>query len=214
MRVVFSDGSSYNNGKPGCVAGFSGYMPGIGYTDGYEIESSSQRGELLGAISALRLAWKNCRDEHIIIVVDSSYVCNAINNGWVGIWKSRNWLTTEGKPVANRDLWLTLSDLVEKIGSDEVTALIIKGHIRKFKTEARNEQAVQEAYEKFVTKNCMASYPMDSFIKLIEGNEFVDTHAVAAKNKGLTAQQQDDAKRAEAITTFFKNKNTDVQCTK
>ena len=39
------------------------------------------------------------------VVSDSTYVVNCFRQKWWVGWKRRGWRNTQGKPVANRDLW-------------------------------------------------------------------------------------------------------------
>lgn len=181
--LAFSDGASFNNGKEGCVGGYSGYIPNVGYTMGFELDSSSQRAEILGVLSILNY----CKNRHIkneiILVTDSGYVHGAITGEWYKSWSYKGWVTSTGEPVKNRDLWEKMLDITQHVNL--IGALLIKGHIRKFKTESRNEQAVEEAYEKFITKNELPGLDKARFLEYIEGNEFVDNKAVEAKDEAI-----------------------------
>ena len=44
---------------------------------------------------------------------------------WIDNWKKNNWKTAAKKPVANRDLWIEISDLNEKM---TVEWNWVKGH--------------------------------------------------------------------------------------
>jgi ribonuclease HI len=61
------------------------------------------------------------------IVSDSTYVINCFRDRWYDGWHRRGWKNTAGKPVANRDLWEPLIDLVVALG-DEVSFSWVKGH--------------------------------------------------------------------------------------
>ena len=40
-----------------------------------------------------------------IVVSDSTYVVNCFRDRWWEGWLRRGWKNSQGKPVANRDLW-------------------------------------------------------------------------------------------------------------
>jgi ribonuclease HI len=61
------------------------------------------------------------------IVSDSTYVVNCFRDKWYEGWRRRSWKNTQGKPVANRDLWEPLFDLVLADGVD-VRFSWVKGH--------------------------------------------------------------------------------------
>ena len=62
----------------------------------------------------------------LVVVSDSTYVVNCFRNSWWTGWRARGWLNSAKKPVANRDLWEPLIDLVEERG--DVTFRWVKGH--------------------------------------------------------------------------------------
>jgi ribonuclease HI len=58
------------------------------------------------------------------VVTDSQYVQQGVQS-WLAGWKRKNWKTSAGKPVANRDLWEQL-DL--ELGRHEVDWTWVRGH--------------------------------------------------------------------------------------
>jgi ribonuclease HI len=44
-------------------------------------------------------------DGDIVIVSDSTYVVKCFTDRWWAGWQRRGWKNSQGKPVANRDLW-------------------------------------------------------------------------------------------------------------
>ena len=61
------------------------------------------------------------------MVSDSTYVVNCFRNEWWVGWQRRGWRTSQGKPVANLDLWQRLLDLALD-PSRTVTFAWVKGH--------------------------------------------------------------------------------------
>jgi ribonuclease HI len=57
--------------------------------------------ELTAAIEGLRVLRERCDVE---VVTDSEYMKNGITL-WIANWKKRGWMTSQKKPVVNRDLW-------------------------------------------------------------------------------------------------------------
>ena len=53
-------------------------------------------------------------DGPLRIVSDSTYVVNCFRDRWYDGWKRRGWVNSQRKPVANRDLWEPLIDLVPR----------------------------------------------------------------------------------------------------
>jgi uncharacterized phage-like protein YoqJ len=60
------------------------------------------------------------------VVSDSTYVVNCFRDRWWEGWRRRGWRNSKKEPVANRDLWEPLVDLVEARG--DVTFRWVKGH--------------------------------------------------------------------------------------
>jgi ribonuclease HI len=59
------------------------------------------------------------------VVTDSTYVANCFRDKWYVGWRTRGWRNSQGKPVANRDLWEPLIELVLDTGT---TFRWVKGH--------------------------------------------------------------------------------------
>jgi len=62
----------------------------------------------------------------IIVTSDSTYVVNCFRDAWWVGWRKRGWKNASKQPVANRDLWEPLIDLVLARGN--VTFRWVKGH--------------------------------------------------------------------------------------
>jgi ribonuclease HI len=61
------------------------------------------------------------------VVSDSTYVVNCFKDRWWEGWQRRSWRNTQGKPVANQDLWRELIPLVVESGRP-VSFEWVKGH--------------------------------------------------------------------------------------
>jgi len=141
--LIFTDGSTINNGwadaRGGCGIVFVPASPrpkGVSFRlradDG---PATSNRAELLAAINALTLrVWIGEGFARIVIATDSEHIVRGICE-YVFSWVQRKWKTSQGTPVANRDLWERLLSVVEKWESSGVTVqfYLIR---RRFNTEA------------------------------------------------------------------------------
>jgi len=58
---------------------------------------------------------------------DSTYVVNCFRDRWYEGWLRRGWKNSQRQPVANRDLWEPLLDLVIP-RLDEISWVWVKGH--------------------------------------------------------------------------------------
>lgn len=78
--------------------------------------------ELTAVIEALKLVKYPCK---IKIYSDSAYVVNAFLQGWIYNWLKRNWKTSDGSPVKNKELWETLYAFTK---THEIEFIKVKGH--------------------------------------------------------------------------------------
>jgi ribonuclease HI len=103
--VVATDGSCLRNPGPG---GWCWFVTVDCWAAGAEVATTNNRMELL-AVASLLEAVSTERPVHI--QADSSYVIDALTK-WRHGWKRRNWKTSSGEPVKNRDLMEHLDRLV------------------------------------------------------------------------------------------------------
>ncbi|MDP4973597.1 MAG: ribonuclease HI, partial [Ilumatobacteraceae bacterium] len=91
---------------------------------GAEPATTNQRMELQAVLSAmLALAPE---PGPIEVVSDSQYVVKCFTEGWWQGWLRRGWKNSQRQPVANRDLWEPLIDLVRERG--DITFRWVRGH--------------------------------------------------------------------------------------
>ena len=115
---LYTDGASSGNPGPG------GYGVVLKCADvskemseGFSL-TTNNRMELLAVITGLEaINWNNAE---VHVWSDSSYVVNAINEGWLENWQRRGYTK-----VKNPDLWMRLSPLLRK---HRVAFHWIKGH--------------------------------------------------------------------------------------
>jgi ribonuclease HI len=62
----------------------------------------------------------------IEVVSDSQYVVKCFTEGWWQGWLRRGWKNSQRQPVANRDLWEPLIELVRERG--DITFRWVRGH--------------------------------------------------------------------------------------
>lgn len=98
---IHTDGSCLGNPGPGGWAAVLRYQGRERELSGGEALTTNNRMELMGAIMALEALSEPCR---IVLHTDSQYVRQGITE-WMANWVRRNWKTSGGDPVKNRDLW-------------------------------------------------------------------------------------------------------------
>jgi ribonuclease HI len=117
-RIVYTDGACSRNPGPG---GWAWIVPDEEFAAGAAPSTTNQRMELTAVLEALQTF-----DGPTQIVSDSTYVVNCFRDGWWKNWLARGWRNARREPVANRDLWEPLVDIVRN--RDDVTFKWVKGH--------------------------------------------------------------------------------------
>jgi ribonuclease HI len=116
--LVYTDGACLGNPGPG---GWAWAVPDGPWASGAEPHTTNQRMEIAAALEAVRAV-----DGPVEVVSDSTYVVNCFRDRWWEGWLARGWTNAAKKPVANRDLWEPLVDVVRARG--DVTFRWVKGH--------------------------------------------------------------------------------------
>jgi ribonuclease HI len=121
--AVYTDGSCLGNPGPG---GWAWAVPDGRYDSGGEPRTTNQRMEITAVLEALRSIGRT-EAPVLTVVSDSTYVVRCFQDRWWEGWLRRGWRNSQGKPVANRDLWEPL--LQEVLEMDRRIAFRwVKGH--------------------------------------------------------------------------------------
>ena len=118
--VAYTDGACSHNPGPGGWA-WAVAPAGTPSASGGESRTTNQRMEIRAALEAVRAI-----SGPLVVVSDSTYVVNCFRDRWWEAWRRRGWVNSKRQPVANRDLWEPLVDLVVSRG--DVTFRWVKGH--------------------------------------------------------------------------------------
>ena len=121
--VIYTDGACSGNPGPG---GWAWAVSPKGEPRGFgsEPNTTNQRMELLAVINALRTHTDSA--EAIEIVSDSTYVVHCFRDKWWMGWQRRGWKNSQRQPVANRDLWEPLIELVNS--RTDISFTWVKAH--------------------------------------------------------------------------------------
>lgn len=115
--TVYTDGACAGNPGPG---GWAWIVPDGAFASGAEALTTNQRMELSAVLDAVRSL-----EGPLEVISDSAYVVNCFRDRWWEGWIKRNWMNSNRKPVANRDLW---EPLVAEVARRDIVFRWVKGH--------------------------------------------------------------------------------------
>lgn len=124
MKQIWTDGS-FGAGQCGGWAFIIVEENDVLTVCGGEVGTTSQRMELTALLQAFKKIEESGIEGPFSIHTDSSYLKNCFTRRWFAKWIMVGWINSEGKPVANRDLWEQLIPHVERHNPKWVK---VKGH--------------------------------------------------------------------------------------
>ena len=136
--TIYTDGACSGNPGPGGWGAILMYGPHKKEMSGGEPQTTNNRMELTGVITALEALNEPCVVE---LYSDSKYVIDALEKGWAWGWKKRGWVKSDKKPALNPDLWEELLALTQK---HQLRCHWVKGHADNPKNNRCDELAVEE----------------------------------------------------------------------
>ncbi|HDZ89197.1 MAG: ribonuclease HI [Deltaproteobacteria bacterium] len=134
---IFTDGACSGNPGPGGYGAILKYGDITKEISGYDAKTTNNRMEMMAVIEALRQLKRPCR---VRLYTDSKYVMKGMSE-WLPRWIRNNWLTSQKRPVMNRDLW---EEIVNLSKSHEIEWNWIKGHQGHLENE-RCDQLARDA---------------------------------------------------------------------
>lgn len=134
--TVYTDGACSGNPGPG---GWAWAVPGGPFRSGAASHTTNQRMEITAALKAV-----TGLDGPLDVVSDSTYVVNCFRDRWWEGWLAREWVNSQKKPVANRDLWEPLIDAY-RAEPGRVAFRWVKGHGRDPMNHLVDRLAVEAA---------------------------------------------------------------------
>ena len=106
---IYTDGACRGNPGPGGYGAILVFCGKEKELSGGEPNTTNNRMELMGAITALEALKEPCE---VTLTSDSKYLTEAINKGWLASWKKNGWKKADKKPVLNIELWQRLDALL------------------------------------------------------------------------------------------------------
>jgi ribonuclease HI len=139
MQDVYTDGSCLGNPGPG---GWAVVGAGIKMSGGQD-QTTNNVMEMTAVVKAL----ETCLVRDILeirLFTDSNYVKNGITS-WIKNWKRNGWRTSAGAPVKNKELWIEIDTLSQKM--KRVEWKWVKAHNGHPQNEVVDRLAREEATE-------------------------------------------------------------------
>ena len=137
--TIYTDGACSGNPGPGGWGAILMYGAHKKELSGGEADTTNNRMELTGVITALEALKEPCIVE---LWSDSKYVIDGLEKGWAKGWKARGWVKSDKKPALNPDLWDRLLTLTEM---HTMHYHWVKGHAENPYNNRCDELAVAES---------------------------------------------------------------------
>jgi len=114
--AIYTDGACSGNGRDNARGGWAAILvdsSGERELSGTERSATNQRMELRAAIEGLRAL---TAPSEVTLYSDSAYVVSCFEDRWYDAWRDNGWRNKKKQPIANRELWEELLELVEAHG--------------------------------------------------------------------------------------------------
>ncbi len=139
--TIYTDGACSGNPGPGGYGAILMYGEHEKELSGGDSNTTNNRMELMGVITALRALKRPCQ---VDLYTDSQYVVNAIEKGWARKWRANGWMRNKKDKALNPDLWQMLLELLDV---HQVTFHWVKGHAENPYNNRCDELAVAESHK-------------------------------------------------------------------
>ena len=137
--TIYTDGACSGNPGPGGWGAILQYGKHKKELSGGEANTTNNRMELTGVITALEALNEPCE---VALYTDSQYIVNAMTLGWAKKWKANGWMRNKKDPALNPDLWEKLLNLCDR---HSVTFNWVKGHAENEFNNRCDQLAVAES---------------------------------------------------------------------
>ncbi|MDF2841683.1 MAG: hypothetical protein K0R00_109 [Herbinix sp.] len=166
---IYADGARRGK-EPNFIGGWGTILEAQGQRKeiwGGLVGASNNQMEMTAVLEGLKAIKTN--EASIKVFSDSAYIVNCFRDKWYETWLKNGWMTSQKKPVENKQMWLEILKLVSKFTS--VTFFHIDGHI-----SLKKPDEVAEFHKKFNQKNNV-KFSLEEFIHVAENNARVDVLA-------------------------------------
>lgn len=140
--IIYTDGGCRGNPGPGGWAYIIKNESIEISRSGGDLYTTNNKMELTAVIRSLEAVVKDSElaQRGIELHTDSQYVKNGISS-WINNWVRNGWMTAAKKPVKNKELWIELKKVSDKLS---VTWKWVKGHAGDPLNEACDQMVNEE----------------------------------------------------------------------
>lgn len=149
--IAYTDGGCRGNGKEDALGGYGIVLQ---YSDEKNVVHTKEickafkgvtnnQMELQAVIDCLKALKEPC---DVVLMTDSKYVCNAINEKWIDGWIRKGWVNSSNQPVKNKEQW---QELIPYLNMHKVRFFWVKGHASN-EGNNRADQLANIAMDKFL----------------------------------------------------------------
>ncbi|XP_060601646.1 ribonuclease H1-like isoform X1 [Ruditapes philippinarum] len=141
--VVYTDGACTNNGRGAAKAGIGVYWgPNhpLNISERLPGRQTNNRAEIHAVVKAVQQA-RLQGFPRLTVKTDSMFLINSMTK-WLPGWKRKGWMTSEGKPVINRE---DFESLIEEMDGVEINWVHVRGHQGHEGNEQADKLAVKGA---------------------------------------------------------------------
>lgn len=118
---IYTDGACSGNPGPGGYGSVLKWGEVTKELSGFVPDTTNNRMEMTAVIEALKRLKRPCK---VRLYTDSEYVKKGMTE-WLPGWLKKNWMTSQKKPVLNRDLW---EDILRLSRKHQIQWNWVKGH--------------------------------------------------------------------------------------
>ena len=120
--TIYTDGACSGNPGPGGWGAILMYGDVKKEISGFNKQTTNNIMEITAVLEALKLLKFPCE---VTIYSDSAYVVNCFKQRWIYNWKKNNWMSSDKKPVKNKELW---EELWNELSKHKFEFVKVKGH--------------------------------------------------------------------------------------
>lgn len=140
---------------------------------GGEHDGTNNRAEMLGIIHGLEAI---TRPTGVIVISDSQYALSGLAGGWVDRWAANDWLSAQGDPVKNVDLW-------QRMQAAAAPHVVIWRHVKGHQHHYVCGGCAREHAKRPPGNNCLACGAKTLRVPIWPLNERCDELAGAARRE-------------------------------